>query len=192
MTRPNSDELDRLEERRAGAQRIRDQRDGVRQLLVERLETSRLAPAQPQPREEEPEEEAEDQDDRVLERGHHEPDEVEHDRRADRQAQPDAEVLGRLELEVGGAEIAQQVRAEVPLLDHPVELGEGGGLLDEVGDTAGPLLRLGLGARGVALQALERDATGAGQCDAQRDQDDRACGEGGDDDRHWHQRDPSS
>src|SRR2546422_213567 len=70
--------------------------------------------------------------------------------------------------------------------------GERGGLGDQVGDAAlRPTSRIGLGARGVPLEPLEGHPAGAGQRDAQRDQDDGACGEGGDDDR-WHQRDPST
>ena len=63
-----NDELDGLQERRAGAERVGDQRDRVRQLLVERAEARRLAIVQPEPRDHEPDEEAQHQDDRVLER----------------------------------------------------------------------------------------------------------------------------
>ena len=61
MTRPNSVEiggrdladhqLDRLEERGAGAQGVGDEGDRVRQLLVERAETAVLAAVQPEARE---------------------------------------------------------------------------------------------------------------------------------------------
>ena len=47
------DQLDRLEERRAGAQGVGDQGDRVRQLLVERVQPAVLAPAEPEAREEE-------------------------------------------------------------------------------------------------------------------------------------------
>src|SRR5207244_561493 len=115
------------------------------------------------------------------------------DRDADREPCPDAQVLGWLQLEVGGAEIAQQVRAEVALLDDLVELSERGRLLDELGDaltTATDGLSFGSGC--VALEALQRDAARAGQRDAQRDEDDGAGGESSDDECDWHLRDPNT
>ena len=75
-----------------------------------------------------PEERADEQHDRVPERGHDEPDDEQQDREAEDRGGPDAEELGRLELEVRGAEVAEQVRAEVALLDDLVELGQRRGL----------------------------------------------------------------
>ena len=58
------DELDRLEERRTGAQRVGDERDRVRQLLVEGVEAAALAAVEPEAREQEADERADEQRDR--------------------------------------------------------------------------------------------------------------------------------
>ena len=52
------DQLDRLEERRAGPERVGDQRDRVGQLLVEGPQPARLAAAEPEARQQEPDEPA--------------------------------------------------------------------------------------------------------------------------------------
>ena len=54
------DQLDGLQERRAGAQGVGDQGDRVRQLLVEGVEAAALAPAEPEAREEEADERADE------------------------------------------------------------------------------------------------------------------------------------
>ena len=147
MTRPNSsrdrrsrladDELDRLEERRAGAERVREQGDRVRELLVEGVEAAALAPAEPEPRQEEAEEHADEQRDR----GPQGRDAEREDDHAGAgtptiEAGPDGEELARLELEVGAGEVAGEVRAEVALLDDLVELGERA--LDEISSAMPP------------------------------------------------------
>ena len=63
------DELDGLEERGAGAERVREQGDRVRKLLVEGLQPAALAATQPEPRQEEPDQRADQQEERVAERG---------------------------------------------------------------------------------------------------------------------------
>ena len=55
-TRLANDELDRLQERRAGAQGVGDEGDRVRELLVERAEPAVLAAGQPEARQQEADE----------------------------------------------------------------------------------------------------------------------------------------
>ena len=62
------DELDRLQERRAGPQRVRDEGDRVRELLVERVEPLALAPLDVPAGQEEADDGADEEEDRVLER----------------------------------------------------------------------------------------------------------------------------
>ena len=62
------DELDGLQERRAGPQGVGDQRDRVRQLLVERVEAAVLATGEPEARQQEADEHADQQEQRVLQR----------------------------------------------------------------------------------------------------------------------------
>src|SRR4029453_17107526 len=54
------DELDRLKEARAGTQRVRQEGDRVRELLVEGREAATGAPSDPEPRHEVTEERADD------------------------------------------------------------------------------------------------------------------------------------
>ncbi len=129
------DELDGLQERRSGAQRVGDERDRVRERLVERVEASRLAPSQPELGEHEPDEAADQHEERVAERREARP-----TARASRSgmpivdASPDHEELGRLELEVCARDLARQVGTVVAPLDRLVEVGERGALGDQVGD----------------------------------------------------------
>ena len=166
MTRPNSIEIGGRDSRTTSSMAWRNDEPARSAFaisvtvsgscLLNALSRDRLAVVEPEPRRHEPDEQPDEQDDRVLERRHDEADEEHHDRHADGQAGPDREVLGRLELEVGGAEVAQQVRAEVALLDDLVELGEGGRLRDELGDAAaGPALGL------AGLRRPRRSARGA-------------------------------
>ena len=60
------DQLDGLQERRAGPQRVGDQGDRVRQLLVEGAQAAALAAVQPEARDEEADEGADEQDERVA------------------------------------------------------------------------------------------------------------------------------
>ena len=62
------DELDRLEERRAGAQGVGDEGDRVGQLLVERAEPAALAARQPEARQQEADQRADQQEERVAKR----------------------------------------------------------------------------------------------------------------------------
>ena len=62
------DQLDGLQERRAGAQGVGDEGDRVRQLLVEGVQPAALAAAEPEARDEEADEDADEQDERVAER----------------------------------------------------------------------------------------------------------------------------
>ena len=61
-----NDELDGLQERRTGSQRVGDQGDRVRQLLVEGVEPAALAAVQPEARDEGADEAADQQDERVA------------------------------------------------------------------------------------------------------------------------------
>ncbi len=109
-------------------------------------------------------------------------------RHADDRADPDEEVLGDLQLEVGPGELAGQVGPEVPPLDGLVELREGGALGDQVAQGPGAglgRLRLVL-AGGVALQARADAGPAARRGDPDGDQEDGERRDGGDDDGHWH------
>ena len=58
------------------------------------------------------------------------------DRDADDRSEPDEQVLGRLEAQVGARELAGEVRPEVPPLDDLVQVGERLALGDQVADRA--------------------------------------------------------
>ncbi len=127
------DELDRLQERRTGAQGVGDEGDRVGQLLVEGAEPATLAARQPEARQQEADQRADQQEERVPQ-GRQEGRQEEHrDRDADDRRGPDHEELGRLELEVGSRDVTREVRAEVALLDDPVQAVEGLALGDQLG-----------------------------------------------------------
>ena len=183
MTRPNSieigrsrladDELDRLEERRAGAERVREQGDRVRKLLVERLEAAALAASEPHPRQEEAEHDPDEQGDRRPQRREAQREDDEEERDADDRGGPDREELAWLEFEVGTGDVAGEVRPEVALLDDPVERGERHALRDHLGDAAaGDIGRRILAGR-VALEAVADRGAAAGRRNADGDQEDR-------------------
>src|SRR6185312_7665118 len=100
--------------------------------------------------------------------------------------EPDEQVFGWLQAQVGARELPREVRSEIAALDDLVEVGERLALLDEVGDRA-LALRRRLAAvtatRGIALETVG-DAGAAGAGDAERDQDDREGGDAGDGERH--------
>ena len=77
------DELDGLQEGRTGAQRVGDQGDGVRQLLVEGAEAAILAAAEPEARQHEADQRSDEQDEGRVERRHEEA-EDDHQHRARR------------------------------------------------------------------------------------------------------------
>ena len=175
------DELDGLEERRAGPEAVGQQRDRVRQLLVERAQAAGLAAIQPEARQEEPEERADEQGERAAQRRQRQRRDDEQERQADDRADPDREELGRLELQVRPGDVAGKVRPEVALLDDLVQLGEGDALGQQVGDAA-RAARLGLAAlasRGIPLEAGAHPGAAAGRRDADRDQEDRGGRDGG-------------
>src|SRR3990172_1180788 len=179
------DELDRLEERRAGSQRGGDEGGRVRELLVEGAPPARLAATEPEAGDDEADDQAADEGDDRLERGHDEADDEEDRRHPDRRGRPDPEELGRLQLEVGPGDLAGKVRPEVALLDDAVEAGQGAALGEQLGEALGLLLLLGLLGPGcVALQPGGHARAAARRGDADGDEEDRHRGDGGDDDGH--------
>ena len=123
------DELHALEERGAGAKRVREQRDRVGQLVRERLEPAVLAAVEVEARRVEAEDERDDQC---------APDSGSPGRRtramkatsdeADRRDRPEDEELGRLHLQVRAREVRGQPGREVLALDDARESGDHGGL----------------------------------------------------------------
>ena len=164
MTRPNSiemggralahDELDRLEERGAGAQGVGDEGDRVGQLLVEGREPAVLAPAQPEARQPEAEEHPAQEHDRVAE-GREDDREGQHDEgHPHDRGGPDEEVLADLEVQVGPGEVAGEVGPEVALLDGLVEGVERLVARDHLAEVGG------LGALGRGVTRPTRSAPG--------------------------------
>src|SRR6478752_230326 len=180
------DQLDGLQEGRAGPQGVGDQGDGVRELLVEGAQPTALAAVEPETRDEEADEGSDEQEERVAQRREEEGQQVHARRDADDAAGPDEQVLRHLELEVGPGDLPGEVGAEVTLLDDPVEVCERLALGDEVGD--GPLacrgggLLVGLACRGIPLEAV-RDPRSTGRRDADCDEQDRQGGDAGERER---------
>src|SRR6478672_618269 len=98
------DELDRLEERGAGTERVREERDRVRQLLVERVQAAGLAAAQPESRQQEADQRADDEEQRIAEGRQAEGEHDHGERDSDDGDRPDREELAGLELEVGAGD----------------------------------------------------------------------------------------
>ena len=119
------DHLDRLQEGRAGAQRVGQQHDRVGQAVVERLEPLALASVEPELGQPEADADADQPQQRAAEE-RDERAEHDHDQRhADDRGEADGQELGRLESDIGARELAGQVGAPVALLDDTVEVGQG-------------------------------------------------------------------
>src|SRR5450759_3151320 len=182
-------QLDGLEERRARPERVSEQRDRVRQLLVERVEPPSLSPLDVEARQEEANDRADEEDDRVVQGREEEPEDEHSHGDPDDRAGPDEEVLADLELQVRAGELAGEVRPEVALLHDPVERGDRGRLRDQVADRSlagGRRLGRVLALRSVALQARGDVGSAAGRRDAQGDEQDRERRDCGDEDRRRH------
>ena len=198
MTRPNSveigrprladHELDRLEERGAGAQRVGDQGDRVRQLLVEGVEAARLAAVQPEAREHEPDERADEQHDRVAQRR-----EDDRERATITTGTPivvPAQIMRyslslsfRSARAISRARLAPKSRCSTTLLSWASAWLDWNAAPKAAvaGRAGGRLVRLG---GGVALEPGVDAGPAAGHRDADRDQQDREGRDAGDEDGH--------
>ena len=181
------DKFDGLEERRPCAQRVGDQRDRVRKLLVERVQSTALAPVEPEAGDEEADEAADQQEQGVPEGGQDRREQQHPEGDADDRPAPDQQELRRLEAQVGSSDVAREVRPEVATFDDLVEVGQRLALREQFGDAAltglGRAGCLRLAGAGVALEAIG-DARSTRCRDADCDQDDRKCSHTRDRERH--------
>jgi hypothetical protein len=129
------DHLDRLEERRTGAQGVGDECDGVGELLVEGVESRCAAAPQPHTWQEEADDRPDYQSDSGTEGRQNQAQEQEQKRDADDRAAPDDHVLTRPKLEIRPGNVSGQVRPEVPLLHDTVQPGECNALSHSVAQT---------------------------------------------------------
>ena len=127
--------FDRLQERRTRSKGIGDEGDGVGELLVERVQATGPAAAQPHPGKEEADDGADRQCESCSERGKDDAEHQEDERHRQNGPGPDGHELARLELEVRSRDVAGEVGAEVPRFDNTVQTSQGDAPADYVAET---------------------------------------------------------